>query len=130
MSQQHGESRPVIRVLVVDDDVDLTDVLIIGLQRQGFQAVGFNDSSQALAAAGEDPKAFDVVVSDELMPLLRGHELIQRLRSIKPSIKSILYTGDADTNLEALARRSGVDLLLRKSVGVMEVGAAIRSLVS
>src|SRR5262249_37501326 len=52
------------RVLIVDDEADLVDMLTIGLERLGYEAVGVTDPIEALAAFKEDPSAWDVVITD------------------------------------------------------------------
>jgi len=62
------------------------------------------------------------VVTDEMMPGLRGRELAARLRAIKPDIKIILCTGYSD------ALSGGVDAVLFKPVDAATVAAELRRL--
>ena len=74
----HGQER----ILIVDDEQDIVDMLSIGLGRLGYETVGVNDPIEAVAAFEEDPTAWDVVVTDQVMPAMRGLELIRKLKSI------------------------------------------------
>src|SRR5262249_28033564 len=71
----HGNER----VLIVDDEPDIVDMLSTGLERLGYDAVGVTDPLEALAAFQEDSTAWDVVVTDEVMAPMRGLELIRKL---------------------------------------------------
>src|SRR5215471_18158873 len=64
----HGSER----VLVVDDEVAVTDMLTIGLDRLGYEVVGLNDPEEAAGTFKEDPTAWDVVISDQVMPGTKG----------------------------------------------------------
>jgi PAS domain S-box-containing protein len=111
------------RVLVVDDDPEITEVLTIGLERQGFQVTGFNDPLQALATFVESPKDFDVVISDNVMPSLSGKELLRRLREVDASVITVLCSG----NIGSQSGPSVADLILSKPASAEQIAAAIRS---
>jgi len=113
-------------VMVVDDEADIVDTLTIGLSRLGYDVVGVDDPLAALAAIEEDPDAWDVVVTDQVMPGLRGLELIGKIKAIKPAIRTILCTGFSDKTDEAVAAQGGADAYFRKPVEVAAVARAIR----
>jgi PAS domain S-box-containing protein len=116
------------RVLVIDDEVAVADVMAIGLDRLGYEAVAAHDPSEALAAFEEDPAAFDVVVSDQVMPRMKGLALFRSLKAIRPSLRFILCTGFSDEATEESARATGVDAYFMKPAAPEEIAAAIRQL--
>ena len=61
------------RILIVDDEESLREVLTIMLHREGYQVEAAVDGSQALARIEES--AFDLVISDIKMPKLNGFYL-------------------------------------------------------
>ncbi len=74
------------RVLVVEDEVDIAEVLRDLLELNGYDVLFAHDGAEGLAlAAKEQP---DVIVSDIMMPKLDGAEMIRRLRE-KPSTRDI-----------------------------------------
>jgi CheY-like chemotaxis protein len=75
---------PPYRILVVDDEPDVVDVLTKGLQRQGFHVIGFTDPQQALS--NFERHKFDVVLTDIKMPNIDGIELYRRLRAIDSEV--------------------------------------------
>ena len=116
------------RILIVDDETDIVDSLSIGLERLGYESVGVNDPLEALQVFHEDPDAWDVVVTDEVMPGMRGLELIKRLKAIRPNIKAVLCTGYSDGANEDAQRATGVDVFLLKPVNASSIAAKLRSL--
>jgi CheY-like chemotaxis protein len=115
------------RVLVVDDEPDLVDMMVIGLERLGYRAVGVSDPMEALEAFREDPQAFDVVVTDLVMPSLRGTELIRKIKAIRPDIRAILCTAFSDGAALDDARDGAHDASFRKPVGAEAIAECIRA---
>ena len=105
-------------------------MLSIGLERLGYEAVGATDPLDALAAFEEDPNAWDIVVTDEVMPQMRGLDLVRKLKSLRPDIKIVLCTGYSETMSEDTIRAAGIDLFLLKPVDAQTIAAKLRSLMS
>jgi CheY-like chemotaxis protein len=75
---------PPYRILVVDDEPDVFDVLTKGLERQGFHVIGFTDPQQALS--NFERHKFDIVLTDIKMPNINGIELYRRLRAVDSEV--------------------------------------------
>ncbi|HEX4303440.1 MAG TPA: ATP-binding protein [Rhizomicrobium sp.] len=114
------------RVLVVDDEPDIVDMMVIGLERLGYHAVGVSDPHEALEALTEDPSAFDIVVTDLVMPTLHGSELIRQIKAIRPDIRAILCTAFSDG--ANLGESTQADAHFRKPVAAVAIANCIRSL--
>ncbi len=115
-------------VLIVDDEVDLTDMLSIGLERLGYDVTSCNDPFEALHAVEQDPGAWHVVVTDQMMPAMRGVALIERLKAIAPDVATLLCTGFADGTTEAAARHAGADAFLMKPLEAHRIARQMRAL--
>jgi two-component system, OmpR family, response regulator ChvI len=68
------------RVLIVDDEVDITDALKAGLERRGFKVDTFNDPQSALSKF--KPSMYDIAILDIRMPKMNGFELYREMRKI------------------------------------------------
>ncbi len=68
------------RVLIVDDEVDITDALKAGLERKGFSVDAFNDPQAALAKF--KPGSYDISILDIRMPKMNGFELYREMRKV------------------------------------------------
>jgi signal transduction histidine kinase/ActR/RegA family two-component response regulator len=106
------------RVLVVDDDVDVTDALTIGLECLGYETVGVNDPQAAIEVIAEAPDAFDVIVTDQMMPGLTGLQLVARSRALGAKACIILCTGLDDGTIADGARAAGADFFMPKPVAL------------
>ncbi len=116
------------RIMVVDDDADVRDLICSMLEEFGFEHVAAPDGAQALAQAqGRRP---DLVITDVVMPGLDGFELLQALRRIAPGLPSVVMSGGgripAGRQL-ACARSLGAQALLRKPFTKAELMGAVRS---
>jgi PAS domain S-box-containing protein len=117
------------RVLIVDDEVDITDVLSIGLERLGYEVAAVNDAAEALAVFSEEPAVWDAVVTDQLMPGMKGLVLAEKLKSLRSDIVVILCTGLDDGIVDRAARAQGADAFFAKPVEPEQIAATIRNLV-
>ncbi len=116
------------RVLVVDDEASVREFLRDLLESRGFTVT--------LAANGEDgrdqvesePEAFNLIVTDQIMPRLTGLGMIEALRARGLSIPVILCTGYSDALNEAAMQRRGVNKLLRKPLDASELFGEIELL--
>ena len=98
---------PRRRILVVDDDAAVLDLLSVVLERVDADIETCSDPEAAMARFREE--AFDVVISDERMPKMSGSEMLRRLRALSPRTPTILLTAYASSrSLAAAYERSGV----------------------
>jgi CheY-like chemotaxis protein len=115
------------RILVVDDEVDITDMLAIGLERLGYEVAAVNSSLEALEVFAEDPSAWDVVITDHLMPDLHGFDLAQRIKAIRADATVIVCTGLDDGVVAAAAHKAGIGFL-PKPASAATIASYIRAL--
>ena len=66
------------RILVVDDEPDLTEVFMMALEYHGFKVDSFNDSQEALSKY--KPGLYDLVILDIKMPKIDGFELYHEIK--------------------------------------------------
>jgi PAS domain S-box-containing protein len=81
------------RILLVDDEVMLIEMVGQYLQRRGYQVTVKTASLDAFEAFIVDPEAFDIVVTDQTMPDMTGSELAKELLEIRPDLPIILFSG-------------------------------------
>ena len=78
------------RVLVVDDEPDLTMVCSLALQYHGFKVDAFNDSQEALS--NFRPGYYDLVILDIKMPKMDGFELYEKIKERDDKVKICFLT--------------------------------------
>ncbi|MDF1614166.1 response regulator [Desulfurivibrio dismutans] len=123
-----GESLPRggERVLVVDDESKIVEMLASLLEHLGYRAMGLTDSRQALELFRQDPWAFDLVISDQTMPGLTGGELARALREIRPDLPVIICTGFSTRMTAEQARRDGIQGYLMKPFSLDDIARLVR----
>lgn len=105
------------RILVVDDEDDMRDVLADVLRMHGYTVTTAADGHTALEQAQR--RRFDLVITDLRMPGMDGVETMAALKSLYPTIRVIVATGLANVSVESLRRQGACDVL-HKPFGVDE----------
>jgi len=109
------------RVLVVDDEQSVREFMRELLENWGLTVAVAAGGVQAKAMLDAAPDSVDVVITDQTMPRLTGLDLASHLRSIRPELPVILYSGYLEGLSEDEARAAGVSALLRKPVQPAEL---------
>jgi CheY-like chemotaxis protein len=84
-------------VLVVEDDPSVRRLAVLGLRSNGYSVLEAADAAEALLVAASSAP-IDLLVSDVVMPGMRGPELAARFREMRPRARLLLVSGHADTN--------------------------------
>jgi two-component system response regulator MprA len=113
------------RILVVEDDVEITDVLRRSLRHQGYEVRTALDGPGALEAAGDFVP--DLVVLDLGLPGLDGLEVCRRLRG-GSDVPILILTARSETRDRVEGLDSGADDYLVKPFERQELLARIRAL--
>lgn len=95
-STPQAPARGTETVLVVEDEPSVRRLAVLGLRSNGYTVLEAGNAAEALRMAGEETR-IDLLVSDVIMPGMRGPELAKRLREIRPEAKLLLTSGHADT---------------------------------
>ena len=100
------------RILVVDDERSMREMLAILLKREGHDVAVAENGQAAIALLDERP--FDLVVSDARMPDLDGLDVLRHARSVNPSIIAILVTAYGSPDLIRGVAQLGVNDYVEK----------------
>ena len=117
----NGDRKP--RILFVDDDESIRDLMELHFQTKGLEAVFAVDGVDALGKFKKD--SFDVVFTDRTMPRMDGDRLVPEIRRIDPHVRIVMASGrnisaedkariNADVYVEKPFRLSEIDRLLRQ----------------
>jgi signal transduction histidine kinase len=121
----NGTSRPVgLKVLLVDDDVDVRNLTAEMLSELGHRSMRAADGPEALALL-DDEGDIDILLTDYAMPGMDGLELIEQVRRERPSIRAVLMTGHADIDLSRHVREHPV---LRKPFTMAALSQVLESM--
>jgi len=114
------------RILCIDDEAAIVLVTTRLLERRGYQVVGSSDPRRALEIFESDPRQFDAVVTDVVMPELSGFDLARRLLSIRPDLPIVVTSGHIGPDEFATLTEIGVREFVHKPTVIDELHAALR----
>ena len=89
-TRQTNSSRESNRILLVDDEPDVTFTFKKGLEANGFAVDAFNDP--VLALSNFKPGLYDLLLLDVKMPQLNGFELYEKIKKIDKDAKACFIT--------------------------------------
>ncbi|WP_425566243.1 response regulator transcription factor [Sporichthya brevicatena] len=116
-----------VRVLVVDDEPSLTDLLSMALRYEGWDIRTAGDGASAMKAAREFRP--DAVVLDVMLPDVDGLELLRRLRADTPDIPVLFLTARDAVEDRIAGLTAGGDDYVTKPFSLEEVVARLRGLI-
>lgn len=114
------------RILFVDDEETLAYLAQGILTHLGYAAEVYTRSDEALAAFAADPERFDLVITDQTMPLMTGEALAAEVRRIRPDILVILCTGYSHVISSERAKALGFDAFCLKPLLTQDLSRTIR----
>jgi DNA-binding response OmpR family regulator len=125
-SPTDGQSRG--RVLVVEDDAHIRDLVVLHLQLEGLTAVAAGDGAAGLRLAKADP--FDLLILDVMLPQLDGVTVCRAVRreSLNGDVPILMLTARREESDKVLGLESGADDYLTKPFGIREFIARVRAL--
>ena len=113
-------------ILIVDDDNLLVQLGQALLEKLGYRVTGCTNCMEALETVLQDPKKFDLVITDYSMPKMNGLELARELTRLYPDLPIILYSAFSNVVSPEQAKALGIKDYLLKPVRVEEMHQAIR----
>jgi CheY-like chemotaxis protein len=112
-------------VLLVDDDPVVRGVTARVLRSAGYQILEAADGNQGLSLFDAKRPAIDLILLDESMPGIAGHEVLARLLERDPGVRVAMFTG-VQPRLDLM---SGARGLIRKPIGVNDLLWRVRQMI-
>lgn len=110
------------KILVVDDDINMLELLIDTLDAIGYQAVGVDNGQDALRKLKKEN--FDLVISDIRMPRMDGIELLKKIRQDYDDMPVLFITAVDSSDMIASATPDGI---LSKPFRISHIEKLIKS---
>jgi two-component system, OmpR family, response regulator ChvI len=123
LSRQEGKKK----ILVVDNEPDMTRMLKMALEPVGFMVDTFNDP--VLALKGFKPNLYDLVILDIMMPRMNGFQLYEQLKKMDLGVKICFLTASSETYRDQLKEKHcelHKDLFLEMPLPIKEIIAEIK----
>jgi len=121
-------SQEPVRVLVVEDEVNIRELVCLHLRHEGYTCEGMADGQAALART--QAERFDLMVLDLMLPGLDGLSLCRAVRNgrLNTDVPILMLTARREESEKVVGLESGADDYLTKPFGVRELVARARAL--
>jgi DNA-binding NtrC family response regulator len=117
-----------IRILVVDDDETMREVLTVRLEDWGYEVVTAPDASEARTAIEQVRPA--VVLADIVLPGMSGLDLLRHLKEDDPERPVLLMTGHGTVDLAVEAMKDGAEDFLTKPIETEKLKSALEAVIA
>lgn len=114
------------RILIVDDESAIVLLTTRRLENLGYRVTPTTKSTEALELFKKNPNNFDLIISDQTMPQLRGDQLAREILAVRPEIPIIICTGYSSQITTDRATIPGVKSCLSKPVDYNLLANTIR----
>jgi two-component system cell cycle sensor histidine kinase/response regulator CckA len=123
--------KTLARLLIVDDDSDIVQVLKMGLLKNGFSVEAFTNPQEALQSFKSNAESYCLVLSDIRMPSISGIQLAKRVKEVNPNVKVVLMTAFEirDSGFSKVFPSTQVDGFVQKPIGIKELTDKILSII-
>jgi len=119
-----GDSSPPT-IIVVDDESSVRSVIAKRLRIESYRVLEAADGEEALAILDREADAVDLVISDLIMPIKSGAELVSQVSRDYPSIKFIIMSGYLSDDAKRIDSGSQQTVFLQKPVRMGELARAV-----
>jgi len=116
----------MLKILIAEDDRELRQLFIHVLSRQGYTVTGVENGQQALDALDAD--YYDLIISDIMMPVMDGYELVRQLREVENTIPVLMITAKDAFDDMRMGFQFGVDDYMVKPINVNEMVLRVQAL--
>jgi len=121
-----NENSPLLKIMVVDDDLPILNMLRKMIEKIGYQAVCCAGGNEAIELYGRSSKEIDIVIMDLVLPDFNGGELYKKLKKINPDIKCILASGFSFASIDEDITDLGYSAFIQKPYRLTELQDLIR----
>ena len=116
----------MLKILIAEDDRELRQLFSHVLSRNGYTVTGVSNGQEALDAMDAD--FYDMIISDIMMPVMDGYELVQQLRDVGNTTPVLMITAKDAFDDMRLGFQSGVDDYMVKPINVNEMVLRVQAL--
>ena len=119
----NNSDKPLAKLLIVDDDADIVQVLKMGLLKNRFLVDAFTNPEEAFQSFKSHAKSYCLVLSDVRMPGLSGIQLSKKVKEINSKVKVILMTSFEvrDYEFSKVFPSTQVDGIVQKPISIKDL---------
>jgi len=126
VAEQEPLPRGKERILFVDDEEALVRLGQKLLESLGYEVTIATSGEDAMGLFRSDPQAFDLIFTDQTMPIITGMQLSEQILKVRPDIPIILCTGFSATTSDETARAVGIKTFIMKPLTKRALALTVR----
>ncbi len=123
-----------VKVLVMDDEEDIRELLIEALTRYGYEVETARDGAQAVEMynnAREQGQPYNVVLMDLIvLDGMGGYEALQKLKEMDPGVKTIASSGRPSEEINEEVKEKGFIAAIAKPYNINELKELLRKVIT
>jgi DNA-binding response OmpR family regulator len=114
----------VIRLLIVDDEIDFLDTITTRMELRGFEVSKAPDGIKALELIEKNP--FDVVILDLKMPGIDGEEVLEKIKKKKKNTEVIILSAHGSEEVASRTMELGAFCYITKPIEIEKLISVIK----
>jgi len=115
-----------MKILIVDDDPEVNEVLELMLTKMGHEVTAVTQGKEAIARFGQD--SYDLVITDVFMPEVSGWDVVEAVKQKSPETPVLLITGWGLQLDREQINRSGINGIITKPFSKQAISDEIAKL--
>ena len=127
--EMHAVAQGKGKILIVDDEESLVQIQEEMLINLGYEVTAHTSSTEALETFKQSPD-FDLLITDQTMPMMTGLKLTEEILQIKPGLPVILCTGFSESVNEEEIEKKGIKKLIFKPLRRRDLAMTIFELLN
>jgi two-component system response regulator (stage 0 sporulation protein F) len=117
----------VAKILIIDDEVHIRELLRKALGREGYEVVSVPTAEQSLELIFKEP--FDLLLLDIRLSGESGISVLKKVREYRQDVPIVIYSGVLTSELEKEARVAGANEVLSKDMDILQLVEKIKKIV-
>jgi DNA-binding NtrC family response regulator len=130
-ADNNNNDEPLAKLLDMDDDSDIVQVLKMGLLKNRFLEEAFTNPDDALQSFKSDAESYCLLLSDMRMQGLYGIQIARKVKQSNPNVKAVLMTAFElrDNEFSKVFPTTSVDGLVEKPIDIRDLTNKILSII-
>jgi len=119
-----------VSILLIDDEAEILTLFKRSLGMSGFSTYGFMNPKAAVEHFRQNPKAYDIVITDVRMPEMNGFEVVRAIKKINPDVK-VVMTSSFEMSIKevkSLLPSLNINDVIEKPITLQRLNEIIRNL--
>lgn len=115
-----------MKILVIDDELNILELLFFNLQKEGYEVDTAADGENALLLYSKNK--YDLIVLDRMLPGIDGCDVLKKIRAVDNDVPVIMLTAKSEEADKLKGFDLGADDYVTKPFSIMELKARVRAL--